>query len=124
MLLSRGPSVLPTQSRRLFRSQWDLDIIYNRWMHVAALAVLLGLLLLFVMQPFRATDKLPDCRVYDPASRLGIALDGHGARQLCTADNTRMPGAMHKPGTKDGSTERSTRSEAVAKLQIVKELRQ
>ena len=115
MLLSRGPSVLPTQSRRLFRSQWDIDIIYNRWMHVAALAVLLGLLLLFAMQPFRATEMLPDCRVYDPASGLGIALDEHGARQLCTEDNARMLGAMHKRSIKDGSTERSTQSEMVAK---------
>jgi hypothetical protein len=80
-------AVLPTRSRSLFRSQWNFEIIYNRWMHVVGLSAMAALFVMLVSQPLHMAPKTPTCRVYDPAHGLGIALDSRGARQLCTEPN-------------------------------------
>ena len=71
-------TVLKPSRRRLFRSTWDVDIFYNRFLHGMLGFFLLGLVLLLVMQVFHApeaTAVIPaSCERYNPTTRNGVLL--------------------------------------------------
>lgn len=86
-----GPSsqrLVLRRSRFIFRSWWDLDLIWNRCGWLVSMLIVAGIVCICLVQAAKAVAnsgrQIPtDCRMYDPARKIGVRVNEYGREELC-----------------------------------------